>query len=74
MSNNKNMSLIPQCAAGVDTRRRVIELEESDDRQWQAIEKLQNRLPTWATVVISLLTFLLGCSVTYAGILLKGTP
>lgn len=34
--------------------------------QWCAIEKLQNRLPVWATLLISLLTFALGAAMTYA--------
>lgn len=46
-------------------------LKVSDKRQWDAIEKLQNRLPVWATVIISLLTFLLGCSVTYAALAVR---
>ncbi len=46
-------------------------LKESDQRQWDIINKLQNRLPVWATAAISLLTFLLGCSVTYAGLLIR---
>ncbi len=46
-------------------------LKASDERQWQAIEKLQNRLPLWATMIISLLTFLLGCSFTYAGLIIR---
>jgi NO-binding membrane sensor protein with MHYT domain len=46
-------------------------LKDSDERQWLAIEKLQNRLPIWATTVISLLTFFVGCTVTYAIMLAK---
>lgn len=42
---------------------RIENLEISGKKQWEAIEKLQNRLPVWATVVISVLTFLLGWSV-----------
>ena len=41
-------------------------LKNSDERQWAAIEKLQNRLPVWATLLISLLTFFLGCAITVA--------
>ena len=41
-------------------------LKESDERQWEAIERLQNRLPVWATMVFSLLTFAIGCITTYA--------
>lgn len=46
-------------------------LKESDERQWLAIEKLQNRLPIWATTVISLLTFFIGCTTTYAVMLVR---
>lgn len=41
-------------------------LKISDENQWGAIDKLQNRLPVWGTTIISVLTFLLGCSATYA--------
>lgn len=41
-------------------------LKESDERQWIAIEKLQNRLPVWATMLFSILTFAIGCVTTYA--------
>jgi len=48
-------------------------LKESDERQWDAIEKLQNRLPIWATTVISILTFFSGCTLTYAVMLARTT-
>jgi len=41
-------------------------LKESDERQWEAIERLQNRLPVWATMLFSFLTFAIGCVTTYA--------
>lgn len=47
-------------------------LKDSDDRQWDAIEKLRNRLPVWATMVFSLLTFAIGCVTTYA-VMLHGS-
>jgi NO-binding membrane sensor protein with MHYT domain len=46
-------------------------LKESNKEIWEAIKKIQNRLPVWATAVISLLTFLFGCSITYAGLVVK---
>jgi len=46
-------------------------IKDSDERQWLAIEKLQSRLPIWATTIISLLTFFLGCTTTYA-VMLRG--
>ena len=42
------------------TETEIENLKDSDNRQWEILEKLQNRLPVWATMVISLLTFLLG--------------
>ena len=50
---------------------RLSELESSDIRQWDAITKLQSRLPVWATVLISVLTFFLGASITYATLVVK---
>ena len=46
-------------------------LEKSDGELWSAVKKIQNRPPVWATAVISLLTFLLGASLTYAGLITK---
>ena len=45
---------------------RLGRLEKETEDQWAVINKLRDRLPVWATVVISLLTFLLGCALTYA--------
>lgn len=53
------MSKTPQERIGVNEEA-IETLKESDKDQWEAINKLRNRLPNWATVVISLLTFLLG--------------
>ena len=35
-------------------------LKESDKEQWEAINALRKRLPNWATILISVLTFFLG--------------
>ncbi len=35
-------------------------LEKETVAQWAAIEKLRNRLPVWATMLIATLTFSLG--------------
>jgi len=57
-----------QC--GVHTEA-IRNLKASDIKQWDAIEKLQNRLPIWATTVISVLTFFTGCTLTYAVMLAR---
>lgn len=41
-------------------------LEDETEKQWKAIERLQNRLPVWATMLFSILTFAIGCIMTYA--------
>jgi hypothetical protein len=66
-------SVEPACGAGIDHRRRIIRLEQSDSEQWETINQLRNRPPVWATAVISLLTFLLGASVTYCAVLLNAS-
>lgn len=46
-------------------------LEDDRKEQWTAIDKLRNRPPIWATVVLALLTGLLGASATYASLAVK---
>ena len=46
-------------------------LKDSDVRQWALIEKIQNRPPLWATTIMSFMTFLLGCSLTYIVMLMR---
>jgi hypothetical protein len=70
MNNDKNLQ--PGCSAGVDHRRRIMYLEKENDDQWTVINQLRNRLPVWATIVISLLTFLLGASISYAAMVKNG--
>ena len=55
--------------SGMETE--IKNLKESDKQQWQAIQELQNRLPVWATVVISTLTFFCGAAMTYAALVVK---
>ncbi len=68
MAASNGLDLAPKCAAGVDTKRRVIQLESASEDQWKAINSLRNRLPAWATVVISLLSMGLGVTLTYASL------
>ena len=56
--NDTKIDLQPKCGAGIDNRRRIKTLEDDSKMQWEAIDKLRNRPPIWATAVISLLTFL----------------
>jgi hypothetical protein len=59
------------CDAHSGVENRLKNLEDSDSKQWVTIDQLRNRLPVWGTVVISLLTFLLGCALTFAGMIYK---
>ena len=50
---------------------KIERLEKETEEQWTAINKLRDRLPVWATIVISLLTFLLGSALTYAALVMR---
>lgn len=50
---------------------RLDKLEEDTKEQWTAINKLRDRPPVWVTFVISLLTFLLGGALTFAGLMMR---
>ena len=41
-------------------------LERSDSAQWEAIRTLQTRLPLWATVILMVMSGLVGSALTYA--------
>ena len=69
MAENKNPNGLCKLHSGFDAR---LEKVESDtEKQWTVLDKLRNRPPIWATVVIALLTGLLGASATYAGLAFK---
>lgn len=53
------------CTIGATHTAEIAALQRSDVDQWNAIKALQNRLPTWATLMISLLTFLCGILLTW---------
>lgn len=44
----------------------IANLKQDVASQWEAIDKLRNRLPVWATVLIATLTFTLGFTLNYA--------
>ena len=67
----KDMKLTPDCAAGVDLQGRVGRLEQDSDEQWKTINSLRNRLPVWATVVMMVLSGLIGSALTYAAVAAK---
>jgi len=59
------------CQAHSGVIQQLEALEDDRKEQWTAIDKLRNRPPIWATVVIALLTGLLGASATYASLAVK---
>ena len=46
----------PACGGGIRNRARIVNLEESDKKQWDSIENIKNRLPVWATFLFAVLT------------------
>jgi hypothetical protein len=69
--NRENKQIENFCDAHSGMENRLKNLEDSDSKQWITIDQLRNRLPVWGTVIISLLTFLLGCALTFAGMIYK---
>lgn len=59
------------CKAHSGIEERISKVEIDTEKQWKILDQLRNRLPVWATIVISLLTFLLGASITYATFAVK---
>jgi NO-binding membrane sensor protein with MHYT domain len=51
------------CSQHSGFESRIETLETSDKEQWTAINQLRNRLPVWATLFISFLTFFLGAAI-----------
>jgi hypothetical protein len=70
-SGESAMERICEFHSGVNAR--MENLEESDKLQWEAIEKIKDRIPVWGTLLISVLTFALGASLTYASLAIKIT-
>jgi len=64
-----NTSSFCKAHSGIDQRLKGLENDTKD--QWAAINLLRNRLPVWATIIISVLMFLLGATATYAGLAVK---
>ena len=59
------------CSQHSGFESRMETLEKSDVKQWEAIDKLMNRPPVYVSFVYGILTFLLGCAVTYASMAVK---
>jgi hypothetical protein len=67
--SNETKAPLSMCQNHSGISARVDTLEESDRRQWDVIDKIQNRPPAWVTLVVSIL--LAGCTFafTYAALL-----
>ena len=50
----------PKCGGGIKTRAMAETALRKADINAVAIERILNRLPVWATLIISILTFTLG--------------
>lgn len=54
---------------------KVERLEKDNESQWEAINELRQFMrklvPVWVTIVVSVLTFITGCSLTFAGMIIK---
>lgn len=55
------------CILAQRNEQTIFNLQESDKRQWAAIEALQTRLPLWALLLFSALTGLSCSLLTFIG-------
>ena len=69
MEEEKKANGLCKAHSGIDARLKTVEDETT--KQWDVLDKLRNRPPVWATIVISVLTFALGASATYASLAVK---
>lgn len=53
----------------------VDRLQQDTAEQWKSIHELEKFMrklvPVWVTIVVSVLTFITGCSLTFAGMIIK---
>ena len=69
MSKEETSSEFCKGHSGFDSR--IEALEHDRGEQWDAIDKLRNRPPVWASAIISILMFALGASLTYAALVIR---
>jgi hypothetical protein len=60
------------CTLGATHTAEIVALQKSDTEQWADIDRIKNRLPVWATFIISILMTLCGVLVTMAAVSPKG--
>ena len=65
------MPVNEKCPEHSGIESRIENLEKSDVDQWNTIKEIQRRPPVWTTALISILTFFLGCAVTYASMAVR---
>jgi hypothetical protein len=65
------MAQIERCPEHSGFESRIENLETSDKKQWDAIDRIMNRPPAYVSFVYAVLTFLLGASLTYASMAVK---
>lgn len=51
----------------------VKDVKDDTDKQWTELGRIRNRPPVWCTVVIGLLSGLLGSAMTYAALVVRLT-
>ena len=67
MTKGEDCTIGAQHSAEIQNLQRDAErLHAVDEQQWTAINTIRNRLPTWATLLISILMALLGILATMA--------
>ena len=49
----------------------IANLKDSDKLQWEAINKIQNRLPVWATLLLTVMGGVVGWALAFSASLMQ---
>ena len=71
MSNSDELKCDMHGAQIKNLKEEEAELWKAIERIRDALDELRNRPPVWCTLLLSVLTFLLGCGLTYAALAVK---
>lgn len=71
MPPQEKLNTEPACAAGVAHAQQIKDLKIDGAKQWEVIDKIRDRLPVWATLLMTSMGVLVGSALTYAAMSAK---
>lgn len=59
------------CKAHSGVAQMVEDVKDDTNKQWEEINKIKNRAPTWCTILLMVMSALMGSILTYAALIGK---